>query len=354
MTDTATDPINDVADRVVDCSAAMLDIISIAMGDRLGYYSCLADHGPLSPGELAAATRTSQRYVREWLEQQAVTGFVDVTADGTFGLAPGVAEVLAAPDELSYLAPMARQIVAAAARVPEVPMAMRTGGGVAWSAYGADMRESQAEMNRPGFLTLVPEWFAAMPDVHERLSAGGVRVADIGCGGAWSSIGMARAYPQVTVDAFDLDAPTVEMARRNIAEAGLADRVTARREDIGMVEIDQPYALVTAFECLHDMPYPVAALRAMRKLADPDGVVLIADMKVPERFEPPGDLVERLMYGFSLTVCLPDSMSSEGSSATGTVMREPILRDYAARAGFTGVTTLDVDHEIWRFYRLQP
>jgi hypothetical protein len=121
-----------------------------------------------------------------------------------------------------------------------------------------------------------------------------------------------------------------------------------------MVEIDQPYALVTAFECLHDMPYPVAALRAMRKLADPDGVVLIADMKVPERFEPPGDLVERLMYGFSLTVCLPDSMSSEGSSATGTVMREPILRDYADRAGFTGVTTLDVDHEIWRFYRLQP
>jgi hypothetical protein len=92
----------------------------------------------------------------------------------------------------------------------------------------------------------------------------------------------------------------------------------------------------------------------MRKLADPDGVVLIADMKVPERFEPPGDLVERLMYGFSLTVCLPDSMSSEGSSATGTVMREPILRDYADRAGFTGVTTLDVDHEIWRFYRLQP
>jgi 2-polyprenyl-3-methyl-5-hydroxy-6-metoxy-1,4-benzoquinol methylase len=216
------------------------------------------------------------------------------------------------------------------------------------------MWESQAEMNRPGFLTLVPEWFAAMPDVHDRLSAGGVRVADIGCGGAWSSIGIARAYPEVTVDAFDLDAPTVEMARRNIAEADLADRVTVRREDIGMVEIDQPYALVTAFECLHDMPYPVAALRAMRKLADPDGVVLIADMKVPERFEPPGDLVERLMYGFSLTVCLPDSMSSEGSSATGTVMREPILRDYADRAGFTGVTTLDVDHEIWRFYRLQP
>ena len=123
--------------------------------------------------------------------------------------------------------------------------------------------------------------------------------------------------------------------------------------DIGAVSANQPYDLVMAFECVHDLPYPVRALRAMRELAGDHGTVLVADMKVSERFSPPGDLVERLMYGFSLSICLPDSMSHPGSAATGTAMRPDTFRRYAELAGFAAVELVDVDHDFWRFYRLR-
>lgn len=125
------------------------------------------------------------------------------------------------------------------------------------------------------------------------------------------------------------------------------------RADIGEVVEPHSYDRVTAFECLQDMPYPGAALAAMRPLAGTDGSVLIADMKVAEEFVAPGDLIERLMCGFSIT-CLPDSMASPDSAATGTVMRQARLRDYAEQAGVSTVHVLDVEHDLWRFYRLQP
>jgi 2-polyprenyl-3-methyl-5-hydroxy-6-metoxy-1,4-benzoquinol methylase len=126
------------------------------------------------------------------------------------------------------------------------------------------------------------------------------------------------------VDGYDLDAASVELARRNIAAAGLADRVRVHQADITTTNADRgPYDLVTAFECLHDLPHPVPALTAMRRLDGRAGTVLIADMNAAHRFTAPGDDLERLLYGFSLLICLPDSMSTSGSAATGTVLRRP-------------------------------
>ncbi|MGW4487129.1 class I SAM-dependent methyltransferase [Amycolatopsis sp. NPDC004368] len=345
------DPVEAVAARVFDAAVATSDVIAIALGDRLGYYRRLAG-GEHTPGELAAATGTDERCAREWLEQQAVSGFLDVSGtddNRRYRFSPGAATVLADEDALAYLSPLARQVVSAAGHVPEVANAFRTGHGFPWAGYGADMRESQAALNRPGFLHLLAsQWLPAMPDVLARLTDGPSRVADIGCGGGWAAIALARAFPKARVDAYDLDSATVELARRNVAEAGLADRVTVHRQDIGTVT-GEPYDLVMAFECLHDLPYPVRALAAMRGLGGP---VLVADMKVADEFTAPGDAVERLMYGFSISVCLPDSMSSTGSAATGTAIRRSTVAAYAREAGFDRVETLPIDHDTWRFYRL--
>jgi SAM-dependent methyltransferase len=169
----------------------------------------------------------------------------------------------------------------------------------------------------------------------------------------WSSIGIARAYPQVEVDGFDLDVPSVEAARRNAEEAGVADRVRFEVADVGaLTDTAARYALVAAFECVHDLPDPAAVLAAMRRMVRPDGTVLVVDERVAERFTAPGDDVERLMYGYSLTCCLPDGRSTRPSVGTGTVMRPATLEGYAREAGFSGVEALPIDNDFFRFYRL--
>jgi 2-polyprenyl-3-methyl-5-hydroxy-6-metoxy-1,4-benzoquinol methylase len=264
--------------------------------------------------------------------------------------------VLADPDELTYLAPLARQLAAAARQLPALAQASRSGRGVPWAAHGADMRESQADLNRPGFLHLLAgDWLATLPGVQQRLRTGPpARVADVGCGAGWSCIALARGYPMVHVDGYDLDMASVDLARRNVAAAGLADRVHVYHLDITRVASRGPYDLVTAFECLHDLPHPVAALAAMRRLAGGLGTVLVADMKAADRFTTPGSDTERLLYGFSLLICLPDSMSTPGSAATGTVLRPATMHEYATQAGYSRVDILPIDHDLWRFYHLHP
>ncbi len=137
------------------------------------------------------------------------------------------------PDSVSFLAPLAPGVVGVAAVMPQVIEAFRTGGGVPYEAYGADMRNSIALLNRPGFLTLLgSKWFPAIPDVDRRLRAEPpARVANVGCGAGWSSIGIARAYPMVTVDGFYLDLASIKEARRKAGGSGVADRVNFEIRD---------------------------------------------------------------------------------------------------------------------------
>jgi ubiquinone/menaquinone biosynthesis C-methylase UbiE len=192
-----------------------------------------------------------------------------------------------------------------------------------------------------------------MPDVEQRLrSSSGARVADVGCGTGWSSIAIALAYPDVEVDAFDADDASIADARRNAAGAGVADRVRFEVRDAASPGLpERSYDLVLALECIHDLAKPVEALAAMRRLARPDGFVVVADNAVDEAFSAPGGPVERLVYGSSVLVCLPTGRAHEHSAGTGAVMRPSTFERYAREAGFTSVGVADVPHPFWRFYR---
>ena len=348
-----------MVEKVFSSVLGGMEAVSIAIGDRLGYYRAL-DGAEMTSPELASATGTSERYTREWLEQQAVCGYLEMVAPGgsrerRFALAPGVAEALARPDELTTTAPLARMLAAAAAQWTRIADGARAGRGLGWQEYGADMRESQADVNAPPLRRLLAdEWLpAGLPDVHRRLEAGqALRIADVGCGAGWASIGLAARFPQVSVDAFDVDGPTVALAGRNIEAAGLADRVRVLQADLADGPPSPGYDLTLAVECIHDMAHPVPVMATMRRMTNPDGAVLVVDEKVADEFTAPGDDVERLMYGYSTLICLPDAMSGNPEDATGTVMRRSILERYAKDAGFDRVETLPVEHDMWRFYRL--
>jgi SAM-dependent methyltransferase len=359
-TDTDVAARDTLAERLFGAALGAYEIMTVHLGDRLGLYRALREHGESTSAELAAATGTHERYAREWLEQQAVAGILEVDDAGAapderrYGLPPGHAEVLIDRDSLAHVTPMARFGVSFAGVLPAVEEAFRSGGGVPWEDYGELGREAQADANRPLFANLLgSEWLPAVQDVHERLLADPpARVADVACGAGWSSIAIAGAYPKVTVDGYDLDESSVELARANLAGTGLEDRVAFHLRDAGDPALAGSYQLVTVFEALHDMSQPVEVLRALRGLVAEDGAVVVMDERVADAFTAPGDEVERLMYTYSVLCCLPVGLADTPSAGTGTVMRTDTLRRYAADAGFADFEVLPIEHEVFRFYRL--
>ena len=351
-----------LVERLFLATVGTWDVLAVYIGDRLGLYRTLADAGPMTSTQLAAAAGLSERYVREWLEQQASSAILDVddaqaeAAARRYGLPPGHDEALVDDTSLNCIAPIGQLVVACAKPMDAVLAAFRSGDGVPYADYGSDLHEGQARFTRPMFDTLLTsEWLPAVPEVHERLLADPpARVADVACGEGRSTIAIARGYPKVHVDGIDMDGASIEAARRHLADSELGDRVAFHQRDAADEELAGAYDLVYIHEALHDMSYPVTVLGACRSLLADGGSVIVGDERVPDEFDPPGDEVERFYYGFSILHCLPVGMVGDDAAGTGTVMRSSTVRDYAERAGFRGFEVLPIDNDFYRFYRLVP
>ncbi len=233
-----------------------------------------------------------------------MAGLLDVVDESTrtCALPPEHARVLCAEDDPAHVAPFAHMMAGIGGVLPRVAEAYRTGAGVPYEAYGGEFRHGQGHINRPAFTADLPgEWLEAMPDVAARLRARpGARVADIGCGQGWSAIAVAQAFPHVHVEGIDADPRSLMDARAHAVAAGVDGRVRFVEGDAAALG-GGPYELVLILETLHDLPRPVEALRAARAATVTGGAVLVADERVADAFAAPGDEVERMMYGWSVT-----------------------------------------------------
>lgn len=344
--------------RLLQSTIGALELYSIYLGKELGLYAALRHGVPLTPPELADTAGIAPRYAREWLEQQASAGLLEVrdaaqpADERLYALPAGHRNVLVNEEHPAHLAPLAQMVAGIGGALEQVVSAYRTGGGVPYPQFGSAFRRGQAGINRPAFVhDLASTWIPAAPDVHDALASGSLRVADVGCGAGWSTIAVARAYPKAEVIGFDADAASVADARAYAAEQGVAVRFEQR--DAASLGADGPFDLVLVLEALHDMSRPREALAALRDALAPGGSVLVADEKVGEHFHAPADDTERLMYGWSVVHCLPVSLAETPSAAIGTVIREDTVRTLAASAGFVRVEILPVDAGFFRLYRLQ-
>ena len=309
----------------------------VVIGDKLGLYKAMADGAPLTPGELAERTGCRERYLREWLCQQAASGYVEYdAADATFRLPPEQALALAHDDSPAFI-PGAFQLIAAIVKdEPHITERFRSGEGFGWHEHDHDLFEGTERFFRPGYLAnLVESWLPSLDGVVAKLEAG-ARVADIGCGHGASTILMAQAYPASTFVGTDYHEGSIEAARRAAERAGVADRVTfevASAQGFG----GGPYDLVCVFDALHDMGDPVGATRHVRTQLADNGTWLVVEPFAGDAIEDNLNPVGRVFYAGSTMLCTPASLSQEVGLALGAQAGERRLAEVLHEGGFSRV-----------------
>jgi len=351
-----------LGERIFEQLLVSTELLTVDLGLRTGLYEALRHLGTANPAELAQAAGIHVRYAREWLEQQAVAGYLQVVsqsdddAERRYLLPPGHAEALLDPDSPGYVGAASPNLVGLAGVIREVSAAYRAGTGVPYAAYGEDIRHGIGGFNRPMFVNdLAATWMAAVPDLHTRLiAAAAPRILDVGSGTGSSTIALARAYPRATVVGVDMDEASVSEALQAAKESGVDDRVEFVRADAAATGVEGPFDLITIFEALHDMAHPVAVLEHLRPLLADGASIVVGDERVADGFTAPGDEIERFMYMWSVLHCLPATMAEGPSVDAGTVLRADTVRSYGALAGYSAVEELPIENDFWRFYRFRP
>ncbi|GAA3347875.1 class I SAM-dependent methyltransferase [Amorphoplanes nipponensis] len=325
-----------VGQAVLDMGAAISGLL-VHLGDRLGLYKTMAGAGPMTSATLAERTGTAERYVREWLANQAAGGYVVYDPAGlTYELPAEQAMVVANEDSPVFLAGAFETIAACYADHAVLLDAFRTGAGIGWHAHDERLFSGVVRLFRPGYAAhLVSEWLPALDGVVDKLRAG-ARVADVGCGYGASTIIMARAFEHSTFAGFDIHQPSIRSARAAAAEAGLRTRATF---DVAAAQ-DLPghgYDLVCLFDTLHDMGDPVGAARRIRQALAPDGTLLLVEPNAGDALEQNLNPVGRTFYGLSTAVCTPGSLAQEVGLGLGAQAGEHRLAAVLGEAGFSRV-----------------
>lgn len=314
---------------------AALNVALVTLGDELGLYRAMADGEPVTPAELAGRTGTLERYVREWLNAQAASGFV-VHEDGAYSLPAEHALVLA--DETSpFLMTGTFQAANGVVGIREA-LAERfvDGQGVGWHEHHHGLWHGTERAFAVGYRThLISDWLPALDGVVEKLEAGAL-VADVGCGHGASTILLAQAYPASRFVGIDYHAESIAVARRRAEQAGVADRVTF--EIAGAADyLGRQFDVIAFFDAFHDLGDPLAAARHAVGALAPDGTCVLVEPFAGDSVEENLNPVGRLYYGFSTMCCTPGSLSQPGRAGLGTQAGEAAIAAVLREGGFTRV-----------------
>ncbi|HXN18654.1 MAG TPA: class I SAM-dependent methyltransferase [Candidatus Binatus sp.] len=323
--------------KAVGEMGAAMNAALILVGDKLGIYKAMAGSGPMTSEEIAAKTKTHERYVREWLAAQSAGGFIIYdSATKRYTLPPEQALALADENSPVFLPGFFEIVSACLKDEPKVTEAFRTGKGLGWHEHDNCLFAGTERFFRPNYRAhLISEWIPALGDVESKLK-NGAKVADVGCGLGTSTILMAQAYPKSTFVGFDYHPASIQMAREAAAKAGVSDRVkfevASAKEFPG-----EGYQLVAFFDCLHDMGDPEGAARHVRKTLDPGGAWMIVEPFANDKLEDNLNPIGRVFYAASTMLCTPASLSQEVGLGLGAQAGEARLSKILKNAGFTHV-----------------
>lgn len=307
----------------------------VLIGDKLGLYKALAEHGPMTSVQLAEKTGTAERYVREWLAAQAAAGYIEYQPEAkTYRMSPEQAMVLANEGSPAFVVGFFDAVAAMILDEPKITAAFKTGHGVGWHEHSPCLFRGTERFFRVGYAAnLVSSWLPALEGVVDKLNRG-AKIADIGCGHGASTIVMAQAFPKSQFIGFDYHGASIDRAQEAAEAAGVANnchfQVASAKDYPG-----KDYDLVTFFDCLHDMGDPVGAAKYVRQSLAPDGTWLIVEPYAGDSTAENLTPVGRVFYSASTMFCVPASLSQEVGAALGAQAGESKLKEVITAGGFT-------------------
>jgi SAM-dependent methyltransferase len=323
--------------QAVTDMGAIISAPLMMIGEKLGLYKAMAGARPLTSAEVADRSGAAERYVREWLRNQAAGGYVtyDPQTD-RYTLPNEHALALADEDSPFYILGVYDSIASLYADEDKITQAFRSGEGMGWHEHDPRLFCGTERFFRPGYRAhLVGEWIPALDGVQEKLERG-AKVADVGCGHGASTVIMAQAFPNSEFFGFDYHAPSIERAHEAAKEAGVDDRTTFAT-DAAKEYPGHGYDLVCVFDCLHDMGDPVGASRHVLETLDSDGTWMIVEPFANDRVEENLNPVGRVFYGASTMICTPASLAQEVGLALGAQAGEARLTEVLKQGGFSRV-----------------
>jgi len=317
--------------KVVNEMGAASNGALVILGDKLGLFRALS-HGAMTSAELAAATGTHERYVREWLSAQAASGFVDYRADtAQFSMSPEQAAVFADEDSPVFVAGGFSFLSAVYNDEPKLAEAFKSGKGLHWGEHCNCLFCGVERFFRPGYRAhLVAEWLPALDGVVEKLKRG-AKVADVGCGHGASTLLMAQAFPNSEFVGFDFHDGSIAHARKQANGAGNVRFEVARAQDFSGKAFD----LVAMFDALHDMGDPIGAIAHIRTALRSDGTLMLVEPMAGDSLADNLNPVGRVYYAGSTHICVPTALNQEVGLALGAQAGEKRIGEVVRAGGFS-------------------
>ncbi len=353
MSDVERDQARELARQIGVDFGATLAVALAYVGDRLAIFRAIAENGPVTSAELATHTGLNERYLREWASTMAAAGYVDYNpSEQKFALNHAQRTVLLDERSPFNMAGAFQYAITCIRQLSPLTDAFRHGGGVPFADFGPEIAEAIRRMFQAGYEAWVASrWVPAVPDVHQRMLAGG-EAAEVGCGSGQCLIPVAKAFPNSRFTGYDVDQGSIALARDKCVRQGLVPRVIFEQVAAEAIPDSNRFDLMMAFNCIHDMAHPRAALRTIQRALKPGGAMLWSEARVSDQLQDNLGTWGRSLYAASTMHCMTVSLA-HGGEGLGSVIGPSLARELALEAGFASFDALPVDNSFHQIFVLR-
>jgi SAM-dependent methyltransferase len=346
-----TQPTQQTQARVQQGVVAAMEMNLLWLGDQLGLFKYLASSGATTLDGLATGTKLDKRYLQEWLCGVVSAKYLTFdVVNGLYSIPPEHIPVLADESHPSFMGATVSLMCTSNVMMLKVKERFIKGGGIPQSEYPLELYEGMERHTGVKFRhELISEWIELVPSIKEKLSKGGARICDVGCGNGRALCILAKAFPNNEYIGYDIFEPGLAKCARNAEEAGVSIAFKKIENRIAALP-DKPFDIIFVFDVIHDSADPLTLLKTIRNSIKDDGIFFCLDIKCSDNAREN----HPMMYSISLNYCMTTSLSQGGVGLGTCGLTESVVRDLSTRAGFFSVRRVPISNPTNIVWEIRP